>query len=174
MSDSRDMSHVDPRFLTTTSAQSSIASANLTYGSGSSSAEPGTVYGSESDLAFDDSTHRNGQSAAHGQFYLQEALQGQQQAQQHNQQLDDEVPNSLPGYSTANAFGPIAPGLPLGPSWNQDFGHRLDPIPQDVSHWWAAAAGGNHVEYCRDTDWSTPSAPMDAFNRRSDRTIGRH
>lgn len=162
MSDSMDMSHVDPRFLTSTSTESSIASANLTYGSGGSSVEPGTVYGSKSDLVFDDSTHGwDSQSAAEGQFHLQGYSHYHQQAQQHEQQLGHEVPNPAPNCSTANAFGHSVPRLPLRPLGNQDFGHHLDQMPQDVSPGWTAAAGNQHATYYPDPSWSTPSVRLD-------------
>ncbi|KAI7717473.1 hypothetical protein KC353_g4548 [Hortaea werneckii] len=171
MSDSVDMSHVDPRFLTTTSTESSVASANLTYGSGGSSVEPGTVYGSESDLAFDDSTHGwNLQPAAEGQFHLPGYSHYQQQAQQHEQQLSHEVPDPAPGCSTANAFGPSVPGLPLRPSANQDFGHHLDHIPAPG---WMAAAGRQHVTYYPGPSWSTPSASSGVHSQRSGGNVPR-
>lgn len=169
------MSHVDPRFLTTTSTESSVASANLTYGSGSSSVEPGTVYGSEkSDLPFDDSTHGwDLQSAAEGQSHLQDYSYYQQQAQQHGQQLSHEMPNPAPGCFTANAFGPSMPGLPLRPSGNQDFGHHLDQIPQDVPPGWIAAAGGQHVTYYPGPSFSMPSASSGVHSQRSGRNVPR-
>lgn len=172
MSDSVDMSHVDPRFLTTTSTESSVASANLTHGSGGSSVEPGTVYGSgESDLAFDDSTHGwNLQSAAEGQFHLPGYSHYQQQAQQHEQQLSHEVPDPAPGCSTANAFGFFVPGLPLRPSANQDFGHHLDHIPAPG---WMAAAGRQHVTYYPGPSWSTPSASSGVHSQRSGGNVPR-
>ncbi|KAL1581692.1 hypothetical protein WHR41_09603, partial [Cladosporium halotolerans] len=174
MSDSMDMSHVDPRLLTATSTESSVASTNLTYGSGGSSVEPGTVNGSESGSAFDDSTHGwDLQPAAEGQFHLQGYTDYQQQPHQHEQRLSHEVPNLAPGCSTANAFGPSVPGLPLRPSGSQDFGHHFDQTHQDVSPGWMAAAGRQHVMYYPGPSWSTPSASSGAHSQQLDRNVNR-